>query len=116
MTALVIIGIIVGIIVFIYVGYYLWSSAMDRYDYNIFNLGVIIRGLLSLGCVFLSLAMLNEEDSESGLVFIAVAVLLWIWTFIVTLIRTNIFIALFSIVYQFIAILFVNSAIKRILN
>lgn len=117
MTALVIIGIIVVIVIFFYIGYYLWSVALEKYDYNIFSLGMIIRGLLSFGCVFFAFASASSgTDDGSSIVLIITALVLWVWTFTVTWYRTNIFIALFSIVYQLIAIFFINSAIKRLLN
>ncbi|MHC5310064.1 hypothetical protein ACYSNM_08305 [Myroides sp. LJL116] len=115
MTALVIIGIVICIIAFGFVGYYLWSFALEKYDYNIFSIGMIIRGLLSFACVFLTLAS-SDYDDGSSLVFICTALILWLWTFLVTWRRTNIFIAFFSIVYQLIAVFFIKSAINRLLR
>lgn len=115
MTALYIIGVILAVIAFFAIGYFLWSTAMENYGYNIFNLGVIIRGLLAGGCIFLGVMTL-EEEPDSTLVFLIVAAVLWLWTFIATLIRTNFFIALFSVVYQVFAVFLVRSAINRLLK
>lgn len=114
MTAAVIIGVIAGIILFLFLGYYLWNTARTQYGYNIFNLGVIVRGLLSFGCLFGVYVFLQNNDQASVWVCMAVGTLLWVWTFISTLRNTNFFIALFSIVYQFFAVLFVKKVIEKI--
>jgi len=115
MTALYIIGVILGLIVFIAFGYYLWSTAKKIYNYNIFGLGVIIRGLVSLGCLFLAFSM-SEQNDGSGLILIIIVAILWFWTFLVTWVKSNFFIAFFSVIYQIFAVIFVKSVINRLLK
>jgi tellurite resistance protein TehA-like permease len=74
MTALIIIGIILGILFFLWLGYYLWSTAREKYDHNIFGIGVIIRGVASLFCLTFAV-MLNTGDG-SLVVWLAVACIL----------------------------------------
>lgn len=112
MVALIIIGIILGILAFLWLGYYLWSIAREKYDHNIFGVGVIIRGVASLFCLTFAV-MLNTGDG-SLVVWIAVACILWLWTFFVTWTRSSFTIALFSIIYQFFAVLFVLKAIDSV--
>ena len=98
MTALIIIGIIIIIVTFLGLGYYTWSYAMEKYDHNIFGVGVIIRGVASMFCLAFAV-MLNTGDG-SLFVWMTVAGILWIWTFFATWYRSSFFIALFSLVYQ----------------
>ena len=112
MTALIIIGIILGILAFLWSGYYLWSIARERYDHNIFGPGVIIRGVASLFCLTFAV-MLNTGDG-SLIVWLIAACILWIWTFFVTWTRSSFFIALFSLIYQLFAVLFVLKAVDSV--
>ncbi|MGM0934250.1 MAG: hypothetical protein ACQEWD_12475 [Bacteroidota bacterium] len=114
MTALIIIGIILGILAFLWLGYFLWSTAREKYDHNIFGIGVIIRGVASLFCLTFA-AMLNTGDG-SLLVWMIVAAILWIWTFFATWTRSSFFIALFSLIYQLFAVFFVLKAVDSIKN
>lgn len=111
MTALIIIGIILAILAFLWLGYYLWSTAREKYDHNIFGMGVIIRGVASLFCLTFAV-MLNTGDG-SLVVWIIAASILWIWTFLATWTRSSFFIALFSLIYQLFAVFFVIQAYSR---
>lgn len=112
MTALIIIGVIVGILAFLWSGYYLWNTAREKYDHNIFGIGVIIRGIASLFCLTFAV-MLNTGDG-SLMVWLIAATILWIWTFFVTWTRSSFFIALFSLIYQLFAVLFVLKAVDSV--
>lgn len=117
MTALIIIGIILGLALFIFLGYYLWSVASENYDYNIFNIWVVLRGIVAFICLYFALIIFGSEtDDGSSLVLLAVGCLLWIWTFIATTVRTNFFIAFFAVVYQAVASLLLLSILNRIFN
>lgn len=115
MIALYIIGILLVIIAFFGIGYYLWDLSTNRYNYNIFNIGVIIRGLIAILCIAFSIFMLDAEvqDGSTTVWLIAAGVML-LWTFIATLLRTNILIALFSVIYQLLAAFFVFRLITRL--
>ncbi len=110
--AIIIIGIILSILLFLWLGYYLWSIAREKYDHNIFGIGVIIRGVASLFCLTFAV-MLNTGDG-SLMVWIFAASILWIWTFLATWIKSSFFIALFSLVYQLFAVFFVIQAVDRL--
>lgn len=112
MVAIIIIGIILGILFFLWLGYYLWSIAREKYDHNIFGLGVIIRGVASLFCLTFAV-MLNTGDG-SLMVWIFAACILWVWTFLATWTKSSFFIALFSLVYQLFAVFFVIQAVDRL--
>jgi len=113
MTAIYIILGILGIALFIWLGYFLWSSSLEKYDYNIFNIGVIIRGLIAIGCMWFALIMVENPDGSS-IVWIVVSVILWLWTFLETAFRANIFIAIFSVVYQLFAVFLIKQALNRV--
>ncbi len=115
MTAIYIILGILGIALFLGLGYYLWSSSNEKYDYNIFNLGVIIRGVLAVGCIWMAMGMSDLGDGSS-MVWIIASVILWLWTFLETAMRANIFIAIFSLVYQLLAVVFILNIINRVLK
>ena len=115
MTAVYIIGIVIGIILFFVLGHYLWSTALDKYDYNIFNLGVIIRGLLAMGCFWFGMVMVDAGDGSTTVWLIASGIL-WLWTFLATASRTSISVAFFSLMYQLFAVLLIRSAINKILK
>ena len=112
MTALVIIGLILSIAGFLWLGYYLWSIAREKYDYNIFNVGVVIRGVASLFCLTFAV-MLNTGDG-SLFVWLIAASILWIWTFFVTWTKSSFSIALFSLIYQLFAVFFVLKAVDSL--
>ena len=112
MTALIIIGLILGILAFFWLGYFLWSSALEKYDHNIFGVGVIIRGVAALFCLTFAV-MLNTGDG-SLMVWIIAASILWVWTFLATWTKSNFFIALFSLIYQLFAVFFVIQAVNRL--
>jgi hypothetical protein len=86
-------------------GYFLWKSARDNYGYNIYGMGVIIRLLIAgLACFI---------DPFIGLVLL---VLVSIWNFIVTWRNTSLFIALFAVLFQPIALWFAISALNRLIR
>ena len=116
MTAGIIIGVIIGIILFLIIGYYLWSYSIDTYDYNIFNIGIIIRGLLSFGGLFGWYLMVNDNDNTSANYFLIATGLLWLWNFIATLRKTNVFIAILSLIYLLFAVFIIKYAINKILE
>lgn len=113
MTALYIIGIIVGLGIIIGLGYYLWDVSLEKYDYNIFNWGNIIRGVIALICLWFALVMVESEDGSS-IVWLITSGIMWLWTFIATMIRTNFFIALFSLIYQFFAAFFILKLLNKV--
>lgn len=99
-------GLLIAIpILSILFGYFLWKSAMDNYGYNIYGIGVIIR-LLVAGLAFFI-------DPMIGL---GLLVIVSIWNFIATWRNTSIFIALFAVLFQPIALWFAISAINRLLR
>ena len=110
MSALLIIGIAVGIIVFFILGFTLWSYSKEHYDYNIFGIGVLLRGLGSYILAYMTLGATGDDY----LVLWSCIGILWAWTFIVTMLRTNIFIALLSIIYQVIAVVIVKVIIEKL--
>ncbi len=115
MTALYIILGILGVVFFIWLGYFLWSTSMEKYNYNIFGLGVIIRGLISIVCIYFAGAMAEQNDGSTMVWLIAFGIM-WLWTFLATAFKTNIIIAIFSLLYQLFAVFLIKSAISRILN
>lgn len=115
MTALYIIGIIIGLIAFVGLGYYLWNLSLEKYDYNIFNWGNIIRGVVALICLWFALVMVESEDGSS-IVLLITSGIMWLWTFIATMIRTNFLIAIFSLIYQFFAAIFILKLLNKILK
>ena len=115
MTALYILGGLALVALFIFIGYYLWSYSMDEYDYNIFSIGVIIRGILAIGCLWAAMGMIDSQDG-SGYVWLIASVVLWLWTFILTGLKTNFLIAFFSIVYQAIGVVFSILLIRKLIK
>ena len=114
MTLFIIIGILLGIIAFIVLGYCLWSTAKEKYNHNIFGMGVLLRGFLSLGCILLLSS--SSLSNEAQIAYLAIALCLWLWTFIVTWVNTSFLIALFSIIYQVTVIYLINSALNKTLQ
>ncbi len=90
-------------IVLIVVGYFLYHNAMDRYGYNIFNTGVLVRLLIAVGLCFV--------DIYFGL---AMFVIFSIWNFIATWRNTNVFIAIMAVLFQPVALYFVFVALNRL--
>ncbi|MCH4552767.1 hypothetical protein [Aestuariibaculum lutulentum] len=115
MIAIYVIGVIVGLVIFIYIGYYLWKISLEKYDYNIFNIGVIIRGLLAIGSLWFAMLLYDAKDGSS-MILMLVSTLLWLWTFLATAFKTNIFIAVFSLLYQLFAVFLIKSAINKVLE
>lgn len=111
MTLFIIIGILLGIIAFIVLGYYLWTTAKEKYDHNIFGMGVLLRGFLSLGCILLLSS--SSISNEAQITYLVIALCLWLWTFIVTWINTNFLIASLSIIYQVTVVYFINTALNK---
>ena len=115
MIALYILGGLAIVALFIFIGYYLWSYSMDEYDYNIFSIGVIIRGILAIGCLWAAMGMMESQDGSSYVWLIACGIL-WLWTFILTGIKTNFLIAFFSIFYQAIGVVFSIILVNKLLK
>ncbi len=111
MTLFIIIGILLGIVAFIVLGYYLWSTAKEKYNHNIFGIGVLLRGFLSLGCILL--LSCSSLSSEAQITYLSLAIVLWLWTFIVTWKNTSFLIAFFSIIYQVTVIYVINTALNK---
>lgn len=114
MTALTIIGIIIGFLLFIGIGIYLWSVSMEKYDYNIFNTWVFLRGVVSYFALYFAAG--KDIPKDDFFILLSLAGLMWAWTFIATLLRTNLIIALLSLLYQIIFVLIVKTIIERILK
>lgn len=115
MIALYIIGILTAVIVFFGLGYYLWDLSMNQYDYNIFNIGVIIRGLIAIFCIVFAAFTLDAEVQDGSItVWLIAAGVMMLWTFITTLLRTNILIGIFSLIYQLLAAFFVFRLLSRL--
>jgi hypothetical protein len=110
MSALLIIGIVIGIIVFFIIGFVLWSYSKENYDHNIFGWGVLLRGLASYVLAYMTLG----AQGEDFIVLWSCIGILWLWTFLVTMFRTNIFIAIFSLVYQVVAVVIVKIILEKI--
>jgi hypothetical protein len=110
MSVLLIIGIGVGIIVFFILGFVLWSYSKENYDYNIFGWGVLLRGLASYILAYLSV---GATDNDFITIWLCIGIL-WLWTFIVTLLRTNIIVAILSLIYQIIAVVIVKVILEKI--
>lgn len=100
MTAQIFSGIAIGV-AFFTSGYYLWSFAREKYDSLIFSSGFIIRGTAALLCLSLAIGLDNDA---SPVALLSVACILWLWTFLATWNRSNLILALFSLVYQVSAI------------
>ena len=110
MSALLIIGIAVGIIVFFILGFVLWSYSKENYDYNIFGTGVLLRGIASYVLAYLSIGATGNDFTT---IWSCIGIL-WLWTFIVTLLRTNVLIAILSLIYQIIAVVIVKVILEKI--
>lgn len=112
--------VVIGLIVYGTIGYFAWSYAYDNYDYNIFSLGNIIRGIFAviIGGIgaFLLLSSGNHGlNWDPGVVILLViSALLFLWNFIDTLVNTNFFIAIISFVYQLTAVVLIIKIVNRI--
>ncbi|OSY88534.1 hypothetical protein WH52_07240 [Tenacibaculum holothuriorum] len=84
-------------------GYFLWQSAMNNYGYNIFGWGVLIRLLLAVIACFWSI--------EIGIFLL---IIFSLWNFITTWKNTSLFIALFSILFQPVALWFAFVALNKL--
>lgn len=112
MTAVVVILIVLFVAFLVWLGYYLWDISLERYDYNIYGLGVIIRGIICGVSLFLGLVTIEVPDG-STYVFLGVSIVMLLWTFIITGIRTNFLIAFFAFFYQ---MLFFIGVVLLLLN
>ncbi len=99
--------IIIGVLVYLFLGYLLWSYTSDTYDYNIFSIGTIIRGIGILACVGITI---GAEDTT----YLYVAGVLLLWNFIATWIKSNMLVALGSLFYQIIASILVVGILNKI--
>lgn len=92
MSLLLILGVLIVPLLF---GYFFWRSAMDNYNYNVFNLGVLVRLFIGvLVCFF---------DLNTGIVVLSI---LTIWNFIAVLRNTSLFTAILFLIFQPAAIYF----------
>lgn len=115
MTEFIIIGIVLAIPIFFGIGYFVWETAISNYGYNIFGIGAILRGLITVVCIFIALVT-AEANLYTNITFawLIIAGIMMLWTFITTLANTNIFIAFFAIIYQFAAALFIFRLINKL--
>ena len=90
-------------LVLIIVGYVLYHSAKDRYGYNIFNTGVLVRLLIAVGLCFF--------DIYFGIILF---VIFSIWNFIVTWRNTNVLFAVLAVIFQPVALYFAFVALNRL--
>lgn len=117
MTSLYIVLGLAGIALFIFIGYLLWNTAYENYNHNIFGIGTIVRGLLSLGCLFMAGVFADQSaDFMDSIVWLILFLILWIWTFVATWKNTNLLIAFFSLLYQLFAVIMIKAAIDRLLR
>lgn len=93
-------------ILFLVIGYFTWSSAKDKYGYNIFNIWVFIRLLIAilLG-VFI--------DPTVGIIVFGI---FSIWSFIITWRNTNLLIGILAVILQPVAIIFIYSALNSLVK
>lgn len=100
METLYVLGAISIVIVFFAIGYWLWSYGRSPYGFNIYGLDTVVRGLLSYLTLFLAFV---ASSPDYRLIFLGLTGILWLWTFILTASRTNLFLALFALPYQALA-------------
>lgn len=100
MTILTILAYMLGFALFVFIGFALWQYGRENYGFNIYGLGTVIRGLTSYVALYFAVMIHTPDDR---LVLLIVAAVLWLWTFVLTLIRTNILIAVLALIYQAIA-------------
>ena len=120
MIALTIIGIIIAIIIFIAIGFSIWSSAKERYDYNIYSLGNILRAFLgsaSLSIGFIvQYILLNGESETNAIVLYTLGVLIYLWNLILMFKNTNFIIAIIGFIYQIILALTIVKIISTLFS
>lgn len=87
------------------VGYFTWSSAMDNYGYNIFNVWVFVRLLIAIALCFLDISL--------GIIVFS---FFSIWSFFVTWRNTSFFIALLAVLLQPIALIFIYNALNSLVK
>jgi hypothetical protein len=93
-------------ILFLVIGYFTWSSAKDKYDYNIFNIGVFVRLLIA---ILLGIFI----DPTIGIIMF---IIFSIWNFIVTWRNTNLFIGIMAVILQPVALIFVYNALNSLIK
>lgn len=120
-TTSIIIYSILALVAFIAAGYFTWSYAEDKYGYNIFNTGIIIRGVLAIISLIVNFYLwaLHSSDApeaeSSGLIVLLIIGLgLLFWNFVVTAKNTNIFIAILSFIYQLVVVFIIYKIINGI--
>lgn len=86
MLFIIVIGVLIISLLF---GYFFWKSANDNYNYNVFNIGVVIRIVIGILACFLSI--------EVG---IGLLLVLTIWNFIVVYKNTSLFTAILFLIFQ----------------
>jgi len=114
--------VIISLIGFIVGGYFLWKYSKEKYNFNIFNTWIIIRGFIGSVAILVSImaffGLLNPENSiDSGFYLLfGLGILLFIWNFIVTAKNTTFLIAIMAFIYQLIAIYIIKLLVKKALN
>ena len=72
--------------------------------------GVLLRGLASYVLAFFSI---GATGSDFITLWSCIGIL-WLWTFIVTLVKTNIIIAVLALIYQVIAVVIVKVILEKL--
>lgn len=105
-----------GIVAFGIIGYKLFKHAKNKYNYNIFNIGITIRGIIAFIILFYDYIAMGEElfTQTGSILFFIVAIALLLWNFIITMKKTNIWIAIISFAYQLFVIFAIIIIFQRI--
>ena len=120
MTPLTIIIIVIVVAVILgFAGYYLWDYAEENYGFNIFGIGILVRGLIGVLATVLALLIITHDETgniDQGVyLLLGISGILFIWNFIITWIRTSPLIAIFAFIYQIIAVYIVIKLINKVI-
>ncbi|MGQ1911582.1 hypothetical protein ACT3CE_17595 [Marinifilum sp. RC60d5] len=125
-TTTIIILSLLAIIILILIGYGTWSWAKSTYNYNIFNWGVILKGIIGASCLTIGVLLCTQRGEiltfsemifDTGtIILLAIGIGLFLWNFVSTLLNTNLIIAIISFLYQIILIYFVFKIIGKTMS
>ena len=108
------------VVVFALAGYFIWKNAKETYDYNIFNTGVLVRGVLAIILGITSFLLIPEGGTvftETGtIILLVVMALLFLSNLFYTAKHTSIGIALAAFIYQMLVIFVAFYLVMRVIG
>ena len=117
--------VVVGILVFavyVFLMYQVYTSAKEKYDFDIFGWGILLRGVAGIFIMVFGLALAPTDygqglfDSPGSMIIVSVGLGMVLYNTVETFRKTNFLIAIGAFFFQIISVLIITGYIAQFMG